>query len=276
VLPTVFRRRPRPEEVAAAHARLAALGFAPLGNESLMTGGWVPQRDPVAPQPVAESTDVPLPEPIAPERFAPSRLLDRLAIRPSAAAGLVVVAVLAVLIAAAVAWNARARPVTSVAPPATQAQPAASTRAAANTVVVDVAGKVRRPGLVTLPLGSRVADALRAAGGARPGTDLTALNLARKLVDGEQIVVGAPAPVALDPPGASGSTTGSTSGGAVVNLNTATVADFDTLPGIGPVLAQRILDWRTAHGGFTGVSQLRQVSGIGDSKYAQIKGLVRV
>jgi competence protein ComEA len=140
-------------------------------------------------------------------------------------------------------------------------------------VVVDVAGKVLRPGLVTLPLGSRVADALRAAGGARPGTDLTGVNLARKLVDGEQIVVGAPAALAVPAPGAAA---GSTTTGGVVDLNTATVGDFDSLPGIGPVLAQRIVDWRTAHGAFTDVTQLRQVSGIGDSKYAQLKGLVRV
>jgi competence protein ComEA len=135
-------------------------------------------------------------------------------------------------------------------------------------VVVDVAGRVRHAGLVTLPAGSRVADAIRAAGGARPGTDLTSLNLARKLVDGEQILVGVP--------GAAVATSGSPGPANPVNLNTATASELDQLPGVGPVLAQRIVDWRTAHGGFTSVSQLRQVTGIGDSKFADLQPLVRV
>jgi competence protein ComEA len=136
-------------------------------------------------------------------------------------------------------------------------------------VVVDVAGRVRHPGLVTLPSGSRVADALRAAGGPTPGTDLTSLNLARKVVDGEQIVVGVPGAAAQTSAGAPGASN-------PVNLNTATAAELDQLPGVGPVLAQRIVDWRAAHGGFTAVSQLRQVTGIGDSKYADLQPLVHV
>jgi competence protein ComEA len=185
--------------------------------------------------------------------------------------GVVAVLLAALLFAVVVAWRARARDVgAGLAPP--QAPQAASSVATSTStsgrVVVDVAGRVRRPGLVTLPMGSRVADALRAAGGAKPGTDLTTLNLARKLVDGEQIVVGVPgaAPVAGAPPGPA----------TPLDLNTATAEQLDGLPGVGPVLAQRIVDWRTAHGGFTSVAQLRQVTGIGDSKFADLQPLVRV
>ncbi|SER65506.1 ComEA family DNA-binding protein [Actinokineospora terrae] len=133
------------------------------------------------------------------------------------------------------------------------------------TIVVDVVGKVREPGLRTLPDGARVDDALRAGGGALPGTDLTSLNLARKLVDGEQIHVGAPAPpVPEDVP----------EPGGKVNLNTATLARLDTLPGVGTVTAQRILDWRAKHGRFTKVDQLREVDGIGPARYETLRDLV--
>ncbi|HEX2306800.1 MAG TPA: ComEA family DNA-binding protein [Jatrophihabitantaceae bacterium] len=138
-------------------------------------------------------------------------------------------------------------------------------------VVVDVVGRVRHPGLVRLPAGSRVDDAVRAAGGAVPRTDLTGLNLARILVDGEQIAVGIA--VRVPPPGTSGS---SGAGAGLINLNSATAEQLDSLPGIGPVLAQRILDWRTEHGRFVSVDQLREVSGIGEAKFADIRGLVTV
>jgi competence protein ComEA len=141
-------------------------------------------------------------------------------------------------------------------------------------LVVAVEGKVVHPGLVRLPSGSRVADAIAAAGGALPGADLSLVNIAQKVVDGELIVVGVP-----PPPGAAGGTT--TSGASVgpatpINLNTATETDLETLPGIGPALAQRIIDYRTQHGGFHSVDELRNVSGIGDAKFAEIKGLVTV
>ncbi|MCW2525569.1 MAG: DNA-binding protein [Pseudonocardiales bacterium] len=141
-------------------------------------------------------------------------------------------------------------------------------------VVVDVIGKVIHPGLVRLPTGSRVDDAVRAAGGAVAGTDLSSLNLARVLVDGEQIAVGVEG--AAGPPG-SNSTSGTGSGSALVNLNTATVAQLDAaLPGVGPVLAQRIVDWRTTHGRFDSVDQLKQVSGVGATTFANLKPLVTV
>jgi competence protein ComEA len=147
--------------------------------------------------------------------------------------------------------------------------------AAGAEIVVDVSGKVRKPGVHRLPAGSRVTDALRAAGGVRSGTNTEGLNLARFLVDGEQIVVGGPAPAAV--PGAAGATgTGvGAAPGAPVSLNTATADQLNTLPGVGPVLAQHIIDYRTQHGGFRSVDELRQVNGIGDRRFADLRDLVR-
>ncbi|MFI1719609.1 helix-hairpin-helix domain-containing protein [Streptomyces sp. NPDC020489] len=149
-------------------------------------------------------------------------------------------------------------------------------------IVVDVSGKVREPGVHRLPMGSRVADALRAAGGVRPGADTAGLNRARFLVDGEQVVVGAPA-AAPGVGAGSGGTAASGPAGAVpgagpvapVSLNTATVDQLDTLPGVGPVLAQHIVDYRTQHGGFRSVDELREVNGIGERRFADLRNLVR-
>ncbi|WP_232247657.1 ComEA family DNA-binding protein [Kitasatospora azatica] len=133
-------------------------------------------------------------------------------------------------------------------------------------MVVDVAGRVAHPGLLTLPAGSRVADALRAAGGTQAGVDTDGLNLARVLVDGEQVLVGAPAP----PAGGSAAPTPR----GPVSINHATLDQLDALPGIGPVLARHILDFRTQHGLFHSLEQLRQISGIGDRKYSELKPLL--
>ncbi|MBV2153942.1 ComEA family DNA-binding protein [Kitasatospora sp. SUK 42] len=150
-------------------------------------------------------------------------------------------------------------------------------------VVVDIGGRVRAPGLHTLPGGSRVADALRVAGGPLPETDTRNLNLARILTDGEQILVGEQAPPAALAGGTGG--TGGTGGAAVgppgagaprppVSLNRATAEQLDTLPGVGPTLAQRILAYRTSHGSFRSVDQLRQVSGIGARTFAELRPLL--
>jgi competence protein ComEA len=152
-----------------------------------------------------------------------------------------------------------------VSPPSAAASAAG---AGAGSVTVDVAGKVRRPGVTTLPAGSRVVDALRKAGGARGRVDLSGLNLARVLVDGEQILVGrAVAPGGL---AASASTAAPDATGALVNLNTATAEQLDTLPGVGPVTAQKILDWRGAHGAFSSVDELLEVDGIGEKTLADL------
>lgn len=143
-------------------------------------------------------------------------------------------------------------------------------------IVVDVSGKVRRPGVLQLPSGARVADALRAAGGVRAGADLTGLNRARVLMDGEQIVVGVPSgPSAVGGAGGAAAVGGGGSSSAgPVSLNTATVEQLDTLPGVGPVLAQHIVDYRAQHGGFRSVDELREVNGIGDRRFADLQPLV--
>lgn len=167
---------------------------------------------------------------------------------------------------------------------------AASVSAPPAFLVVDVGGKVRRPGLVRLPPGSRIADALAAAGGALPGVDLDNLNLAQVVADGEQVLVGAaPAAggvIAPSSPSAGGvAADGSASGpagasgepaGGVVDLNQATLEQLEDLPGVGPVLAQRMLDFRAAHGRFSSVDELREVGGIGDKKFEQISPKVKV
>ncbi|MFF4437096.1 helix-hairpin-helix domain-containing protein [Streptomyces sp. NPDC001621] len=162
-------------------------------------------------------------------------------------------------------------------PAAKGSEVVAASAAPGGRIVVDVSGKVREPGIHRLPAGSRVADALRAAGGVRPGARTEGLNRARFLVDGEQIVVGtpggAPAPAALP----AGATSGGVGAGpaAPVSLNTATADQLDTLPGVGPVLAQHILAYRTEHGGFRSVDELREVNGIGDRRFSDLRNLVR-
>ncbi|MEU9991993.1 ComEA family DNA-binding protein [Streptomyces sp. NPDC048045] len=161
--------------------------------------------------------------------------------------------------------------------------PASTGATTGGEIVVDVGGKVRKPGIRRLPAGSRVADALRAAGGVRPGASTDGLNRARFLVDGEQVVVGGPPGAAAVAPGAGaagaaagpGSAAAGAGPAAPVSLNTATADQLDTLPGVGPVLAQHIIDYRTRHGGFRSVDELRQVNGIGDRRYSDLRTLVR-
>ncbi len=144
--------------------------------------------------------------------------------------------------------------------------PSGSAGPGGGSVTVDVAGKVRRPGIAVLETGSRVVDALEAAGGARDGVDLTDLNLARVLVDGEQILVGV-----APPAGVAATMTGATSPVAgLVNINTADQVALESLPDVGPVTAQAILAWRSEHGAFTSVDQLLDVDGIGEATLAKL------
>lgn len=161
--------------------------------------------------------------------------------------------------------------------------------AKAEDVVVSVAGLVHKPGLVTLPAGARVADAVTAAGGALAGADLVGLNMARKVADGEQILVGITAPVGAPavmrssagatsaPPekGPSGDGRGAGPTGPV-DLNTATEEQLDALPGIGPIMAKAIVAWRAANGRFTSVDQLGEVDGIGPGRLEKLRELVKV
>lgn len=218
----------------------------------------------------------------------PETLRGRTALSPGPlllVIGLVAVAVVVTAIAfvrmhdpgdAVPAATARSSPLVSTAPGAVTAPSTVTTSppAGAGNVTVDIAGKVRRPGVRTLPSGSRVIDALKQAGGAKAGVDLTALNLARVLADGEQILVGAVS--AASPGGKAGQISASAPplAGAMVNLNTASESQLDTLPGVGPVTAQKILQWRAAHGAFSAVDELLEVDGIGDKTLADLAPLV--
>jgi competence protein ComEA len=156
-------------------------------------------------------------------------------------------------------------------------------RADGGRVTVHVAGAVRRPGLYRLPAGSRVDDALRRAGGPAPRADLDAVNLAAKLEDGRQILVARRAPAGAVAPATGAGTGTSPAGGPAatgpappINLNTATLEQLDTLDGVGPGIAKRILDYRAQHGGFRRVEELGEVPGIGDKRLATLTPLVTV
>jgi len=165
-------------------------------------------------------------------------------------------------------------PPVAAAPPSGAGPVMASATGAGGTVTVDVEGKVHHPGIVVLDAGARVVDALARAGGARPGADLAGLNLARVLVDGEQVLVGLPA-AAVATTGPAPPVPGAP-GAALVNLNTATETELEALPEVGPVTAQSILTWRDEHGGFSSVDELLEVDGIGDATLSRLAPLVTV
>src|SRR4051812_8574929 len=152
-------------------------------------------------------------------------------------------------------------------------------RPAAAGSVVHVAGAVRRPGVYRLPAGARVQDAVERAGGARSSGDVNAINLAAKVVDGQQVVVPSRARggAASAAPGAAAAGSGATGAvaGPPISLNNATVEQLDTLDGVGPATAQKIIAWRTQHGGFRSVADLGQVPGIGPKKLAALKDKVQ-
>jgi competence protein ComEA len=148
-------------------------------------------------------------------------------------------------------------------------------------VLVYVCGAVRDPGVVRLLTGARVADAIELAGGALPGAELGAVNLAAKVGDGQQIVVPekGDAPTTAGAASASGSSTaagGAAGQGALVNINTASLSELDGLDGVGPSTAQKIIDYRTANGGFTSIEQIKEVPGIGDAKFAALQGSITI
>jgi competence protein ComEA len=190
------------------------------------------------------------------------------------------VALLAVVLAGWVLWRARPHsvdvgPAAQVAAAPVAATPrevaaAAPEPTARSQLVVDVEGTVRRPGVVSVPAGSRVRDALAAAGGVLPGSPTTSVNLAEPVSDGEQVVVGGGAPAAT------GGHAGGGGSGGRVDLNRATASDLEGLPGIGPVLADRVLDFRRTRGRFRSVDELREVPGIGPAKFAALRDRVRV
>lgn len=244
--------------------------------------------DPVAPQPWRAEPISP-----APSAWDPPRGLARWLPASWVAArwdpgrwgaiGLGAVAALAAVIAAVGVWSGR--PVAEPVPDLPVVAAAAPTSAAADPVpvvpaggpvIVNVAGKVRRPGLVTVREGARVGEAVEAAGGALPAVDLTPLNLAARVVDGQQIVVGAPAPAPAPPGSAAAAPAAAPAPGGKLDLNAASLEQLDALPGVGPVTAKKILDWRTQNGRFAAVEQLREIPGIGDARFGTLRELVRV
>jgi competence protein ComEA len=172
---------------------------------------------------------------------------------------------LVVLVVAAKVLLRPARPV--VPPPVRVSAPVG--HAAAPRLFVNVVGAVRRPGLYTLKDGSRVADAVIRAGGPTPKAQIELLNLAARIADGEQIVVPRSG---LANPGAAASGGGAAAG--PVHLNSATLEQLDALPGVGPVTAQKILDYRQQHGAFGSVDELDAIAGIGPARLEQLRGLV--
>jgi competence protein ComEA len=226
---------------------------------SSVVGGWVPPPEDDEHRSWAPRPDEPLLQSLVPQglrggRWDPGH-------RGLVAIG--AVALLAAVLAAVVLLRGRPQEIAAPSAPVSSASPAA---AGGPLVVVDVAGKVRHPGIVRLPLGARVDDAVRAAGGPLPGASFDGLNRARKLADGEQVLVGMPVAAGA------GAATGVD---GLLDLNAANASALDALPGIGPVLAQKIVDWRTEHGRFASVDQLREVGGIGESKFAALKNKVR-
>jgi competence protein ComEA len=184
------------------------------------------------------------------------------------AAGLLVIAVLGLLL---LRHHAAAAAATGAAPPPIRIEDDAGS---GGRVFVHVAGDVRKPGVYTLHAGARVADAVERAGGARPSADLSAVNLASKLEDGRQVLV--PRRVGG---GVAAAAPGATTPGAPaqpLDLNTATLEQLDTLDGVGPVTAQKIIDYRTQHGGFGSIDELGQISGIGEKRLAALRDHVRV
>ena len=280
----------RSDDADVIRARLRA-----LLDEGFRGGGWVPGEDDV--RPAAEDDALPEADPAGGYAGHPADGPDH----PPAGMGrhrapgpavrwdpgrrgarsLWIAGLLAALLLVAWTWVDRPRvepapaPATgSAAPPAPTSSPAVGEAAGTATpVVVAVVGLVARPGLVTVPTGSRVADAVEAAGGLLPGTDPAAVNLAALVTDGQQIAVGVPGVAGSQPmpPDAGGA-----GGGGLVDLNSATAQELDALPGIGPVLAQRIVAHRDEQGPFRSVDQLDDVPGIGPTIFTELAELVTV
>src|SRR5690625_2051118 len=251
----------------------------------------------------------------APGVSAPDRALTRNKTRPGLSLRLVIgvlIVVAVILLGIWAPWETApitiAVPAQEPAEPADLAEPGAPARsdpgpqasplqsppppapvASSATITINVVGHVAKPGVHTLPAGARVVDAIEAAGGATPPADLTRLNLARVLSDEEYLAVLATSedpPELLEPhaPAASGATPPDSGpgegegqgGGGVLNLNTATEEQLQSLPGVGPVMAGRIVAWREEHAGFRSVDELHEISGVGPKVFAQLEPLVTV
>jgi competence protein ComEA len=290
--------RPATSGRSASHGRLAAMGLA-------QPPGWVP--GPLALPAAQDRVESPAPDGVASRGQSASRpspaaptvgalarawvedrlppwapsLLDRVRVGSVVAA---LAALVAVILAGVLllhhhsaggyssSYDASATGSAYGADPVVSAVP--SPMSQASSIVVDVGGRVRKPGLVTLPAGARVADAIAAAGGPLHHKEIAMLDLAARVGDGQLLLVG----VKSAPPDGTAASTAdgtSTEGSAgPVSLSTATIDELETLPGVGPVTAQKIIDWRTSHNGFTTIAQLQGVPGIGPARYAELSPLV--
>lgn len=273
-------RQAAERHVRSSEALLGGGDFE-LENAAATRGRWVPAADGAvvrARERAADST------PILLRRLgvAPRSLLVALAVALLVAAGAVLRVATAdgpssqVPVSRNVSSSGAAGQTVAPAPNATGTpSPAVS---ASGLVVVHVVGQVARPGIVRLAAGSRVVDAVVSAGGSTRAADMTRVNLARPLLDGEQIYVpkvGEAAPVASAGAGATAPGSGAAAGAGIVDLNTADLQALDSLPGVGPVLAQRILTWREQHGSFSTVDELAEIQGIGDKLLASLRPLVK-
>ncbi len=245
--------------------RHAVKGAAPI----------IPDREPATPAPIGESAagaGVAAP--------APAVVARLLSFGREHLVAVVLVLMVGVVWTGYSLFQARTTPVAAAAAPTVLASPTPTPTASPTaTVLVHVLGAVRRPGVVTLSEGSRVQDAIVAAGGLAANADTGELNLAAVLVDGSQLKIGTTKhPGGELRSGASdqGGGSGTTGAEAKVSLNSATLAQLDTLPGVGPVTAQKILDWRSEHGKFTAVTELQEVDGIGPKTYADLAARVRL
>ena len=187
---------------------------------------------------------------------------------PQAINPILKIVIVAVLVTAGLVWLNRPSPVAvpEVASPGIPITVNSSTAVSPqglDQIVVDVKGDVQTPGLVTLPAGARVADAIAAAGGVIPSADGTAINLAERLSDGQMIFIGNAQSMQL-------------SSDPRINLNLATEAELDSLPGVGPVMAGRIIAWRDSNQRFHSIEELQEVPGIGPKVFANLKALVRI
>ncbi|HEV2686821.1 MAG TPA: ComEA family DNA-binding protein [Actinomycetota bacterium] len=227
-------------------------------------------------EPVVVEQPDPVPAPGSLLQLVRARITQHIRFHPREAGALAVLGLL-LLIGAGLAYM-RARPAAAVPPPSGAVSASASpgsSASPANTIVVDVVGAVRKPGVYDFSQGARVIDAVRAAGGFLPDAEPQAINLARPLVDGEQVVVLKKGETPAGSAGAGGSGSAQQPGGKV-NINSATEADFENLPGIGPVLAQKIVDYRDQHGPFRSIQDLMKVSGIGQKKFDSLSAYVTV
>ena len=178
------------------------------------------------------------------------------------------IVIVAVLATAGLVWLNRPAPVAvpevaSPGIPISASSGASASSQGLDQIVVDIKGDVLTPGLVTLPAGARVADAIAAAGGVAPSADVSGINLAERLSDGQMIFIGNAQSMQL-------------SSDSRINLNLATEADLDSLPGVGPVMAGRIIAWRESNQRFHSIEELQEVPGIGPKVFANIKPLVRI